>query len=36
MTLVGCQVECIKLLAPETDPIDLFYLDLVSRVDFIT
>lgn len=36
MTLVGCQAEYIKLLVPETHPIDLFYLESVSRVDFIT
>ena len=36
MTLVGCQAKYIKFLVPETDPIDLFYLDFISRVDFIT
>lgn len=36
MAVVGCQAEYIKFLVPETDPIDLSYLDSVSRVDFIT
>lgn len=36
MTPIGCQAEYIKLLFPETEPIDLFYLDSVSSVDFIT